>query len=389
MRQTFPNRWVYVPAWPDLARSKVRSWVVRAAQVRAAHSPLPSVIQIGYEAWVAFVAHAIPVLVLAVTGAALPVALGLIVARGQALDRARHGVIFAEYLPVPLAWAIQLIAAIIGLAFARGAITHLVIGRAGWRAAMRAACRGWAMLIAGSALHISLMIAGAIALDVLLVQINLNTTSVGLRAVTKEGMSKITLKRGLDALLMDPSLPIEGIDEVRMDMPFAHHYERPLEDGHFEPFQVMWQPGDRGYGLVVFGGLACLIVAHVLLRLRAAAFMRDTFQSGLSLWSGLRLCIKHFGYVALHGAIIRIGLCLLLMVAVIAPVEIARDFALTQVFRFTGLEADGVRLIAEGAVMLSAALIGAAAWAFEAVYDARLFAALTTMPVKAAKDASN
>ena len=244
------------------------------------------------------------------------------------------------------------------------------------------------------------MIAGTIALDVALVRVGLNATNVGLRAMTPEGMSKITLKRGLDALLMDPSLPMEGIDAVRMntpfarryerqlmDAPFAHHYERQLEDGHFEPFQVMWQSGDNGYGPVVFGGLACLIVAHVLLRLRAAVFQRGTSESGFSLGSGLRLCIKHFGYVALHGAIIRIGLCLLLMVAVIAPVEIGRDFALTQVFRFTGIKAESVRLIAEGALTLSAALIGALAWAFEAVYDARLFMALTKSSVQTA-DAS-
>jgi|GEM_PF-3910412 len=115
--------------------------MVRAAHPHAVQPPLPSVIQIGHETWVAFVAHAIPVLVFAITGAMLPVALGLIVARWQSLDRARHGVIFAEYLPVPLAWAIQLIAAIIGLAFARGAITHLVTRREGWRAAVRTACR--------------------------------------------------------------------------------------------------------------------------------------------------------------------------------------------------------------------------------------------------------
>jgi|GEM_PF-5764300 len=231
------------------------------------------------------------------------------------------------------------------------------------------------------------MIAGTIALDVALVRVGLNATNVGLRAMTPEGMSKITLKRGLDALLMDPSLPMEGIDAVRMNTPFARRYERQLEDGHFEPFQVMWQSGDNGYGPVVFGGLACLIVAHVLLRLRAAVFQRGTSESGFSLGSGLRLCIKHFGYVALHGAIIRIGLCLLLMVAVIAPVEIGRDFALTQVFRFTGIKAESVRLIAEGALTLSAALIGALAWAFEAVYDARLFMALTKSSVQTA-DAS-
>ena len=55
--------------------------------------------------------------------------------------------------------------------------------------------------------------------------------------------------------------------------------------------------------------------------------------------------------------------------------EILSDICVVSV-RITGLDQDSVRVALESALTLSMALIGAMAWAFEAVYDARLYAAL-------------
>ncbi len=53
-----------------------------------------------------------------------------------------------------------------------------------------------------------------------------------------------------------------------------------------------------------------------------------------------------------------------------------RDVVLTQVLGHTGLE--DLQLTIEFAMIASYALVGAVAWAYEAIYDARLYAALNT-----------
>lgn len=366
MRQAFVNRFAFAPTWPSWVRPRLRVLLVRRALARAAQAPMPTVVQIGHEAWLAFVAHAVPVLTLAVIGGVLPVALGLAIQRLIALDRARHGVFYTVDPPAPLAWAIQLIAAVVGMAFARGVITHITTHGEGWRAACRVAMSRWASLLIGTVLHIALIVAGAVAIDVVYATVSLDAIRIGQQAVTPDGMAHIAAKRGLDAVIVDAGLPEGWIDALRTNTPFAHRYEKPDVPGHFISIQVMWRPNEPGYGLVVFGGLACLLIAHGLLRMRSAT----------TLWHGLRLSVRHIGCMTMHAIVVRATLCVVMAVAVIAPAEIVRDFGLTQVLRITGLDQDSVRVALESALTLSMALIGAVAWAFEAVYDARLYAAL-------------
>ena len=68
------------------------------------------------------------------------------------------------------------------------------------------------------------------------------------------------------------------------------------------------------------------------------------------------------------------------VLVVIAPVEFVRDFALTRILLAVGLM--DLRLTIEAAMIVGAALVGSAAWAFEAVYDARLYSALMATRVK-------
>ncbi len=157
-----------------------------------------------------------------------------------------------------------------------------------------------------------------------------------------------------------------------------------------DPAGPVWQPASTyqppvypadaaGVWPAALGGLALLLVFGTLLRFRSAAALAGVpsqARSGLRVgWAGAIVAGRHFGTVALHGGLLRSATTGAQILFVAAPTLLAERLAIPWVGRLAwspwAIPAC-VLVVAAGVALVDGMLC-----AFAAVYDARLYAALT------------
>ncbi len=283
-----------------------KATATRAQQATARAKAHVGLARIAAEAWHVLVARALPILIVAVAGFALPVILGQVVQRLIAFHHMQRGAhLFALFNSAPAAWFVQVIVAIVGMAFARGVITHIALRNQGVRAACTVALKRYPTLLVGSVARVACCIAGAVALDLLLSLVQLDAQHVGQRAVSPDAIARIAVRQSLDALIVDGNVPTELIHELRLNAPFAKHYESPSVPGIYTSIRFLWMPRDAGFWPVVAAGVVCLFVAQVLLRFRTVMALEHTSANPVAtLASCLRMGIRHLGTLTRHGLVV-------------------------------------------------------------------------------------
>ncbi len=372
MRQILNTPTLIAPAMPRSQAADQTRTARRKTENRA------GLAQIWSEAIHTLIARPAPILCLAVLAISAPIMLGLIVQRLVIVELIRsRGMSYAQVYnwPAPQAWLIQIVTAVLVGAFARGVITCIALRGDGLRPACQATLMRLPSLVIGSSLFAGLAVCGAVCAQVLLGVIGLDVQRVGTRSNTPAGVAAIAAKRSLESLAIDASLPGDWIDHLRSQSPFVMHAAVELAPGYNEYFEETIHPVDRGFWLGVADAVVMLLAAHVLLRFRAAAaFERGGANPLVALGRGIHLAAARFGVVAAHGLLLRAAMCAACALFVIAPIEFSRAFAVSFLVQHLGIPDLWVTL--EFMMTIGLALVCAGVWAFEAIYDARLYAAM-------------
>lgn len=330
------------------------------------------------EAIQTLIARPAPILCLAVLAISVPIMLGVIVQRLVNVEYYRSiGMIYVQDYDrsAPLAWLIQIVLAVLAAAFARGVITRIALHGGGFRPACQATLMRLPALVLGSSLFAGLAMCGAVCAQVLLGVIGLDVQRVGTRSITPAGAAAIAAKHSLEAWAVDASLPGDWIDRLRSQSMFVRHVTVERSPDISTQFELTVLPNDRNFWPGVAGAFAFLLAANVLLRFRAAAaFERGGANPLVALCRGIYVAASHPGTVAAHGLLLRTAVCVACALFVMAPIEFSRAFAVS--FLVQHLDIPGLRVTLEFVMTAGLALVCAGAWAFEAIYDARLYVAV-------------
>ncbi len=372
MRQILDRPTLIAPALP---RSQAADQTLPARPTAEKRAGLA---QIWGEAIHTLIARPAPILCLGMLATSAPIMLGLIVQRLINVEAYRSiGMIYSQDYdrPAPLAWLIQIALAVLAGAFARGVITCIALRGEGLRPACQTTLTRLPALVLGSSLYTGLAVAGAVCAQVLLEVIGLDGQRVGTRSITPAGAAAIAAKRSLESLAVDASLPGDWVDSLRSQSPFVRHAEVEYAPGYYERFERTIEPVDRGFWPGVAGAVVMLLAAHVLLRFRAAtAFERGGANPLVALGRGLHLAAAQFGVVAGHGLLLRAAMCAACALFVVGPIELNRAFTISFLVQYLGIP--DLRVTLESVMTAGLALVCAFVWAFEAIYDARLYAAM-------------
>lgn len=356
-------------------RASRRAWFHAARVAARVAARWPDLLSLLIQAGQVFIQHATPILVLAMFAGCAPVLMGLVVQRLNALDRIQRGEsVFAVFSSEPSTWVVQLIVAWVGVAFVRGVISHIALNTSKWQVACQMAWRRFPVLLVSTTLHGALTLFAALALDLLLCQVQLDVGRVGLRGGVPDVAARIVKKQSVDAAVVDHVVPADWLYSLRHNTPFARRYEKPTAPGRFESVRIPWTPYDTGYHLVVMSGALAWVVAYGLLCFRSVSvFAAGNANPLVAIGRSIGHGIRHSGPALVYGGLLRLALGVVLGFCVIAPTVFARDFALTRVFRFTGL--DELRLTFEALMVLSGAFVASVVWAYEATFAAVLYRA--------------
>lgn len=325
------------------------------------------------EAFATFGAHATPMLFFGVMGFAgsiiLVVAIGAALRLTDVLHASGPLVTHSELERVFLGHDktildLLFIQAIIGMflgSFARGVISGLALGgqaQAAGTGATVAACRAalsrWPHLLIGSVIYGGLATVGAVGLNIVLRGWRLDLNNAGRIALTFDGFFQALALRSLHTLGPDPGSPFAEF------VPYLRH----VVLSHSE-FHVI------GLGSIVF-----VIVADTLLRFRAITALTsirpDLFTPVLE---SIGLGLRHFGAIACHAGLLRMGIATANVALVILPVLLAQSIVVPLITRTTGSSALYMPCLA--LMIAGSAWMNAVFTAFVATHDARLFASLT------------
>jgi hypothetical protein len=376
MRQILDAPALIAPALP-LPRSRSQA-VDQAKAARRTTEKRVSLTRIWGEAIQTLIAHPAPILSVATLSVAAPILLGVLVQRLINVEIYRSaGMIYVQDYdrPAPLAWLIQIVLAVLGAAFGRGVITRIAQHGEGFRPACQATLARLPALVIGSSLFAALTVGGAVCAQVLLGAIRLDVQRTGTRSVTLNGATDIAAKHSLELFAVDASLPGDWVDRLRRQSPFVTRVTVQRTAGYYEEFEQTIRSNDRSFWPGVFGAVVLLLAAHVLLRFRAAtAFERGSANPLVALGRSIYVAVRQPGTVAVHGLLLRIAVCSACGLFVLAPIQFSRAFAVS--FLVQRLDVPDLRVTLEFVMTAGMALACAFGWAFEAIYDARLYAAV-------------
>jgi hypothetical protein len=374
MRQILDAPALIAPALP-LPRSRA---VDQAKAARRTTEKRASLTRIWGEAVQTLMAHPAPILCVATLSVTAPILLGVLVQRLINVEIYRSaGMIYVQDYdrPAPLAWLIQIVLAVLGAAFGRGVITRIALHGEGFRPACQATLARLPSLVIGSSLFAALTVGGAICAQVLLGVIGLDVQRTGTRSITLDGATDIAAKHSLDLLAVDASLPGDWVDHLRSQTAFVRHVTVQRSPDHYTEFEMTIQPNDAAFGRGLAGAVVLLLAAHVLLRFRAAAaFERGGANPLVALGRGIYTAARQPGAVAVHGLLLRAALCAACGLFVLWPIQFSRAFAVS--FLVQRMDVPDLRVTLEFVMTAGMALACPFGWAFEAIYDARLYAAI-------------
>jgi hypothetical protein len=377
------------------------------------------------------------ILCLAVVGFAGAALIGLGIS--QAIE---HADLRAAYLHAsgPLAWhaglnrlspstdagsglfALLLAQSVFGLllaAFARGAITRLVLSNGDWLVACQMALVRLPGLVVGTLIHSALIGFGAVSVNAWLTAAGNDLSTVGQTAVTVDGAQRLAFLRSLDALMPNPGSPVsEFVPHLRhtafrhLELVVDYNQQLMLKYNGAAPRvgTVFASSPDRSREKCIWllASVLAWVIGGVVLRFWAVMMMQaqTPYRNVVSLvgnalrsvpsWRAAESApynatlllnahfvsplartavfgIRHFGVIAVHAGVLHLAAWAFGVTFVVVPVVIVQCFGADVLMRL-GLPRD---LISLSAVIAGTALVSSLYTAFGVVYDARLYLALT------------
>jgi hypothetical protein len=289
--------------------------------------------------------------------------------------------------PVSVLVTLQAGLGVIGLAFARGVITHVAQGDAADAPSLAAACRAararFSGLFIGSLVYGAAVMAGAVGVNAMLHNTDFDLSLVGQRTVTIPDHAHVLGLRALDALVPSPSSPFAEF------VPLLRHTA-------FEPFTQIRSTGVQGmegYGidtvkiktrpdlqrLILFASVVVLILVEALLRFTPVMAMNSPGRGRLCavtpVLRSVRFGISHFGAITTHVWLLRLAFVAAYSVFFMLPVVLVQDAAPPVVRSVTSALAGHWSLTL---TLVCYWLVMALFMAFSTVYDARLVLALAS-----------
>ncbi len=260
------------------------------------------------------------------------------------------------------------------LALARGGVTWIALNHGtGCRISLGAACRGalerWPALLLASALYGALILAGIAALTVWLRELRVDPSNLGRMSFDVAGVSYAVTVRSIGALIPDAGSPFSEL------LNYARVLIRRSASGY------TWLA--RNYGgaalssawLVGLAGIAWIVVADALLRMRFAAIMGSADGGFLGALSEcVRIGVRRFGAVVTHAWLVRLAVFGMSVLFVIAPLTIAQGAVVAWLVRTAG--SFWPYPVSQLVFVVGSSLVTMVFAAFATVYDARQYLAL-------------
>ena len=344
------------------------------------------------EAWLACVAHALPMLGFALIGGVGGVLVG--------------STVFALGQP----WLIiaNAVAGMLILSFARGGISALALqgedASVNFVAACHATFARLPALMIGSCVYASLITTGAVGLGLALryTRIHVPLSFRGaqrymLDLQTHEFVSNATqsfVAHSARALIPDPGAPFSAwLPELRTTVLLrevnddVNRYSTTRIVGNAYRYVSIFTPEQQAFWWITTSSAALLLISEVLLRLRTVQTMKSRGSQNPTgfgwltpLTDSVQFGLKNFGLIALHVWLLRLAVFVFSVLFIIVPVVLMQEIVLPKVMfalPWTWVWLSAQSLIPQ-ATALCLTLVSAMFATFGAAYDARLYLLLAT-----------
>lgn len=376
--------------------------IARPATIESAQTTKPSLVTslaaVWREAWLACVAHTLPMLGFALIGLA-----GVSRIVTPKVDGALHELLTAFELKQHWPMIAEATVGTLALSFARGGISWLALhgeeATAGFAAACRAAFRRLPALLFGTLVYGAVITLGAVGLGLALRHVHIDVPlsvqipyryELDLQTyMFATSAAKSLVAQSASTLIPDPGAPFSTwlpelrtlvlLREVGSEVDPYDPYATTLPTGSYR-FVSIFSPDTREFWWITAGSAALILMAEVLLRLRTVLVM-STDQPNLvtPLWHSLRLSIKHYSIIVTHVWLLRLCvfafslLFIIAPIAPIAPIALLQEIVLPKVMLAFPGSWLSVRPLTTQATLLCLGLASAIFTAFSVAYDARLY----------------